>query len=168
MRIDMLETGTVLVSLGDEDMREYQLDFAPHANSAVLKKGLLKVIRQVQTRCGMTGRGECYLVEALPGKSGCLLMISVHTAERKRRIYRIKREERAAYAFYNADALLDCMLAGLMPERYELYLLRGSYILLAEKGADTHALSEYGIPVRINPLTFVRIKEYGRCISQPR
>lgn len=167
MRIEMLETGTVLVSIEAEDMPEYQLDFSSHSDPAAQKKAVLRVLREVQLSCGMTGRGESYLVEALPGKSGCLLLITVHTAEHKRRVYRVKREHRAAYVFFSADAMLDCMLAGLMPKDYEIYLLRGSYVLLTEQTEAGQRLTEYAVPVRMSRLIVERILEYGKRVYQP-
>ena len=165
MRIDQLETGTVLVSMESEDMRRYQLDLTPQSDLASFKKGLLKVVRQVQDKCGLTGRGESYLVEALPGKNGCLLMITVHTVMPKRRVYRVRRSGNAAWVFDSADAMLDCMHARLMPEKYELYLFYGSYILLTDIGAGSAALSEYAVSVRMSRSTPARIREYGKLVS---
>ena len=44
MRIEMLETGTVLVSIEAEDMPEYQLDFSSQSDPAAQKKAVLRVL----------------------------------------------------------------------------------------------------------------------------
>ncbi len=168
MIIELLESGTVLVSLGTDDMSLYKLDFSDSSDPAAIKKGLVKVLGRVREKRGRT-RCESYLIEAFPSKSGCLLIITVHTAEHKRRVYRVKRPGDVACIFDSVDSMLDCMLSGHIPKNSELYEFNGSYVLLTRADhKSTAILSEYGVFARIGGSVVSRLKEYGRRLDYPR
>ena len=168
MRIDMLEIGTVLVTMGEKEQESCGLDFS--ADSAKLKKALQALLLRVDRECGLKSRGRSYLVEAFPARSGCLLLISTHTVERRRRVWRIKKQSDFLACFLDhADAMLDLLRSDNAPESYELYLLRGSYVLAApQSDINAAALSEYGTLLRLNAVSLARLREYGTKLDYPR
>lgn len=164
MTIEMLDKGTILVSLGTEDMRRYALRFDDSVPQTALKN-LLCHIGEV---CGLDHRGKSYLIEALPSRTGCLLIISVHAVKRRRK-YRIKRSRtREVCVFFHADALLD-FLRGGMRGGYALYRYNGKYILLPGVAAgetELRRLSEYGELYPVSAALEARIREGGALLRQ--
>ena len=74
MTIDRLSQGMILVTLMDDDMRRYSLDFNDAADGERTRRGLTRLMYRVGEECGIDHRDKCYLIEALPGKeSYCLL-----------------------------------------------------------------------------------------------
>lgn len=164
MTIEMLDKGTILVSLGAEDMRRYSLRLDDSAAQNALKD-LLVYVGEV---CGLDHRGKSYLIEALPSRAGCLLIISVRTVKR-RKIYRIKRSgTREICVFFNSDAMLD-FLRGGMRGGYSLYLYNEKYVLLPGLTADSGEmgrLSEYGELYPAPAAVEARIRECGTLLRQ--
>lgn len=170
MTIDRLGESMILVTLMLDDMRRYQLDFDGSADSRTTRRGLTKLMVQVGEECGMDHRGKSYLIEALPAKDSCLLIISVR-AGRPRRRYRIKRERTAdCCCFASADELLDWLSRPLgVHTGYALYLSGGRYYLLPEypwTASECAALNEYGTVTRESPVAVARIREHGRLILE--
>ena len=91
MTIDRLGERTILVTLMRDDMTRYSLDFNDDADGERTRRGLTRLMYRVGEECGLNHRDKSYLIEALPGKESCLLIISVRVAKTRRR-YRIKRE----------------------------------------------------------------------------
>ena len=170
MTIEMLDTGTILVSMRQEDMRDYRIDFDDKTDLEAAKKGLTRLMYRVGEACGLDHRDKSYLIEALPSGSGCLLVISVHKTGRRR--YRIKRPaERMVCVFDTADGLLDCLEKTEACVGYTLYLYRDRYVLLPQGdiGRRTQALlSEYGRVYQKDAVAVARVAEYGRLLLRRR
>lgn len=173
MTIDVLGGDMILVSLLQEDMRRYDLDFGTQADAAVTRRGLTRLMYRVGEQCGLDHRDKSYLIEALPGRDGCLLIISVRVAHR-RRSYRVKRvERRCVCRFDSTDDMLDLFeredaLDGM---GYRLYTMDGSYYLVPEvPPGERHRvlLSEYGCLYDERTVTLARLCEYGRLIRHSR
>ncbi len=167
MKIDRLNSGMILVTMEREDMRAYRLDFEQDADSESVLRGLSRLILRVREECGLGRRGRSYLVEALPGRDGCLLIISVRAVKR-RRIYRIKRDvTRTVCIFDDADALLDWMNAAALRGRYTVRMYRGQYVLvplLPLNAAEEAQLSGYGRLVKADAVSTARILEFGEVV----
>ena len=171
MTVDMLDTGVILVSMGDTEMRAYTLDFSERADSERVKSGLIELLYRIGEICGVDYSGKSCLVEALPAKSGCLLVISVRPV-RRRRVYRIKRPiTRDVCIFSSADPLLDYLqrcsgrIAGYTDYRYN-----GEYALIPEvySASALAELSEYGRLLSVSPIAAARIEEFGEAVLQRR
>lgn len=170
MTIDRLGESTILVTLMRDDMRRYELDFDSSADSRATRRGLTRLMVRVGEECGLNHRGKSYLIEALPAKESCLLIISVRSGHTRRR-YRIKRERTAdCCCFLSADDLLSWLSR---PESshmgYSLYLRENRYYLLPEypwTAAECAALNEYGAVSHESPVAVARIREHGRLISE--
>ena len=102
MTIDRLSEGMILVTLMRDDMTRYSLDFNDDADGERTRRGLTRLMVRVGTECGLDHHNKCYLIEALPSRDCCLLIISVRRTRRKK--YRIKREKtRAICEFDTAE-----------------------------------------------------------------
>lgn len=164
MTIEMPDKGTILVSLSQEDMRRYA--FRPEDNAP--QAALQKLMRHVGDVCGLDHRGKSYLVEALPCRAGCLLIITVRAVKR-RRIYHIKRRRtRQLCVFFDADAMLDFLREGLKGG-YALYRYEGRYVLLPGLSAgeeELSRLSEYGELYEAPQAATARVCEHGALLRQ--
>lgn len=158
-----------MVSLVKEDMRQYSLSLDDSTPQSA-EKGLKSLLHHVGEVCGLDHRGKSYLIEALPSREGCLLIISVH-AVRRRRIYRIKRPElRQVCVFRCADDMLDYLMRRSDSScSAALYRYEGRYILLpAPTASDSAAaaLSEYGDVYAVSATVTARIQEHGALLWQ--
>lgn len=164
MTVEMIGEKTILVSLGEGDMRRYA--FSLEGNADTMQSGLKALLCRVGEICGLDHRGKSYLIEALPSKSGCLLIISVHTVKHRRK-FRIKRRQaRELCVFFDADAMLDFWRS--RPQgSYAVYRYEGSYLLLPGVSVSTETmarLSEYGELYPVSEATFARIREHGAIL----
>ena len=168
MTVDMLDTGTILVTLGESDMRAYTLDFSKGSDGS--REGLTELLYRVGEICGLGMAGKSFLIEALPSSGGCLLIITAR-AVRRRRVYRVKREQRRNICvLFDSDALLDYLDRGARPD-FTLCSYRGSYIILPEPYAPSSAvreLCEYGSLQSVSPAVAARITEFGKVLMQKR
>lgn len=170
MTIDRLGEKTILVTLLRDEMARYQLDFDSGADGDNTRMGLTRLMYKVGEECGLDHSGKSYLIEALPGKEGCLLIISVRIGKSRRR-YRIKRERRIdCCRFTSADDLLDWMAR---PESsrmgYTLSEYENGYYLLPEyplTKAERGLLNEYGCVLQASPVAAARIREGGRTVCE--
>lgn len=172
MTVDMLDTGTILVTLGESDMRAYTLDFSETSDSSRLREGLTALLYRVGDMCGLESGGKSFLIEALPSHGACLLIISVREV-RRRRVFRIKREKTQAVCIFDGcDPLLDYLSRGAdRLSGYSVYEYNGSYALIPEPLASSQALSElseYGRLLSVSPVAAARIREHGKQLTQRR
>lgn len=170
MTIDRLGEGMILVTLLHDDMTRYSLDFNESADGERTRRGLTRLMYRVGEECGLDHRDKCYLIEALPAKESCLLIISVRSNTVRRR-YRIKRENRVdCCRFLTID---DMLLWMSRPESdrigYALYAVSGSWYLLPEyplSAAERAVLNEYGAVSRESPVAAARIREHGKLLRE--
>lgn len=167
MTIDRLGEKTILVTLTDEDMLMYDLDFS--ADSPSTRRGLTRLMYAVGEECGLSHRGKSYLIEALPGGKSCLLIISVRV-NKPRRKYRIKRERcEICCRFDDTDALLDWLdREESRSMSYTLFRSDGAYCLFPEyppTEAARRVLSEYAAVIGVSPVAAARVREYGEPIA---
>lgn len=168
MMIDRVGERTILVTLMRDDMRRYDLDFEEAANEST-RRGLTRLMYRVGEECGLDHRDKSYLIEALPGKESCLLIISVRVTKTRRR-YRIKRDRLLdCCRFDSADDLLDWMARG-DSERlsYRLYRRGGEYYLLPEyplSDQERCILNEYGTVLQESAVALARVCETAEPVS---
>lgn len=168
MTVEMIGEKTILVSLGEGEMRRYSLSMDGNADK--VQSGLKDLLCRVGEICGLDHRGKSYLIEALPSNKGCLLIISVHTVRHRRR-FRIKRcQARELCVFFDADSMLDFWQSHSR-SGYAVYAYDGSYVLLpcASASVETMArLSEYGELYPVSETVFARIREHGTLLMNSR
>lgn len=167
MTIEMLDRGTILVSLENEELRDYSLDFSGPVKT--VEQGLRRLILCVRERCGLDPGGKSWLIEALPSHGGCLLIISVHAVRRRRR-YRIKRPfTDTMCVFFSADAMLDFLpIAGEFLSGYRLYRYQERYVLLPEGDGEHPILGEYGDLTEASAAAVARVREFGVLLGEKR
>ena len=164
MTVEMIGEKTILVSLCEGDMRRYSLSL--EGDDDKMRSGLKDLLCRVGEICGLDHRGKSYLIEALPSRKGCLLIISVHAVKHRRK-FRIKRNRaRELCVFFDADAMLDFWRS--YPQGgYAVYRYEGSYLLLPGVSVSTETmarLSEYGELYPVSEATFARIREHGAIL----
>lgn len=166
MVIDQLSDKTILVTLMQDDLRRYSLDFA--ADSGEIRCGLTRLMLRIGEECGLDHAGKSYLIEALPAGDSCLLIISVRAKQHRRR-YRIKRVVTVdCCTFSDADALLDWMRIGAELIG-SIYAYRGGYRLLPDYPFAPRMrkmLSEYGSLEQLSPVDAARIRELGSPVME--
>lgn len=165
MTIEMLNKRTILVQMAPEDMRRYALSFD---DEAAPEEGLKQLLYRIGEECGIDHRGKSWLVEALPSRDGCLLIISVR---RVRKVYRIKRsDKRTLCVFDTADMLLDWLLLGVGLGG-SVYRYRQKYVLIPSLAASKRTLAlmgEYGRLIQADAVESARIREFGEAIDYPK
>lgn len=173
MTIDKLSRDTILVTLMSDDMERYKLDFSAAEDEA--RSGLRLLMLRVGEECGLDHSDKSYLIEALPGGDGCLLIISVRSV-RRRRVFRVKKVRRiACCGFVDADALLDFLNLG-QRFAYSVYRTGSGYELLPELPLSHRLrglLNEYGRVRELSAVQTARVRELGELIlsrgdSRPR
>ena len=169
MTIDKLSQDMILVTLMSDDMERYRLDLSASGDEA--RPGLRRLMLRVGEECGLDHTDKSYLIEALPGGDGCLLIISVRKVKR-RRVYRVKKLRMTLCCYFEgADALLDFMNLG---RRFgcSVYESGPGYAVLPDLPLSQRLrclLNEYGDVREISVVEAARIRERGRLmLRQPR
>lgn len=161
MTIEILGKGTILVSLCAEDMRAYSLSFDEESDP---KDGLKKLLYHIGDSCGLDHKGKSYLIEALPSKSGCLLIITVRKAKYRRK-FRIKRRQLLdLYIFFDSDAMLDYIQRYPYESGYSIYRYQSRYILIPSRSSAPRELLEYAERRPVSAAMLAHIREFGRLL----
>ncbi len=78
MTIEQIDTGKVMIVLGSSDMKDFSLEYKtlsfsdPHS-----RKILSRLLTLACTKTGLSIENKKMLVEALPHKSGCLILLTL-------------------------------------------------------------------------------------------
>ena len=164
MTIELLDKGTILVSLCAKDMDAYSLNF-DEETAKCPEKGLKRLLYQIGETCGLDHSGKSYLIEALPSRGGCLLIISICRAKYRKK-YRVKRERRAQlYVFFDADAMLDYRALHPDEEGYSVYRYRDRFVLIPW-GIAPADIIEYAESCPLSDTMIAHVKEYGALLWQ--
>ena len=164
MTIELLDKGTILVSLCARDMEAYSLSFEKETTKCP-ETGLKRLLYHVGETCGLDHSGKSYLIEALPSCSGCLLIISVRKAKYRKK-YRIKRERTAQlYVFFDADAMLDYRALHPEEEGYSVYRYRDRFVLIPWSGIPADII-EYAENCPLSETAIAHVTEYGALLWQ--
>ena len=112
MTIEQIDSSKVMILLGCDDMKDFSLEYDtlgfsdPHS-----RRILSRLLRLACNKTGMSVNNKRMYVEALPHKSGCLILLTL-TEKTKRRIYKIKKSDKSyCCIFQNAEALITASVA---------------------------------------------------------
>ena len=112
MTIEQIDPGKVMIVLGSNDMKDFSLEYNtlsfkdPHS-----RKILSRLLTLACSKTGMSIDNKKMLVEALPHKSGCLILLTLKP-KTKRRVYRVKKPDRILCAvFPDVESLIGASLA---------------------------------------------------------
>ena len=169
MTVNRLGDDRVLVVLGDEEMRDFRLDFERMSLSdSHARRVLTRLTQMACRRSGISTDGRRMNIEALSLGEGCYLLITVG----KGRHWRLSGSSACVCAFFkNSSDLLDAAEAlarsGAVCRRNSAYAFKNGYCLLfsypALPFAVTRLLSEYGSLSR-DPLRCAAVAEHGRLL----
>lgn len=112
MTIEQIDSSKVMILLGCEDMKDFSLEYDtlgftdPHS-----RRILSRLLKLACTKTGMSVNNKRMYVEALPHKSGCLILLTL-TDKRSRRTYKIKKSDKSyCCVFYDVEALIKASVA---------------------------------------------------------
>lgn len=175
MTIEQLDASKVLISLGSEDMKSFELDFGSMSfYSEHSKKVLLRLLRLACMKAGVSPRSKSVLMEALPHGSGCLLLVTM-LEDKRPKTYKVKRvTNRVCFVFEDAEAMLSAVQELFFSREKirsnSLWLSEGRYYLVFDYPRVHRGISEiataFGIECRCTEVQISRIKETGRLLHE--
>ena len=146
MTIEQIDKAKVMIVLGTNDMKDFSLDYGtlsfkdPHS-----RRILSRLLSLACSKTGINTENKRMLVEALPHKSGCLILL---TLKSKRRVYRVKKPDKRLCCIFDE---VDCLMtaAALCDTDGGVYLYGDRYYLVTEDN----------VPL----LSLARLEEFARC-----
>ena len=171
MTIEQLDESKVLISLCNEDMRDYKLKFSEMSFcSEHSKRILMRLLRLACLKAGVNFEHKTWLLEALPHSSGCLLLVTM-LEKKHRKTYKVKRlTEQGCFVFDNAENLLSAAeilrVKDVFLRSNSLWLLKGKYYLVFDYSVVSalvnNIFQEYSKYFRYSQVAISRIKEIGK------
>ncbi|MBQ5348038.1 MAG: adaptor protein MecA [Ruminococcus sp.] len=172
MKIEQIDSSKVMILLGCDDMKDFSLEYEtlgftdPHS-----RRILSRLLKLACTKTGMSVNNKRMYVEALPHKSGCLILLTL-TEKRSRRIYRIKKSDKSCCCvFDDVEALIraSAALKKFQSPDGSVYFTDGKYYLII----DTMPLSlyymstleEYSTAYVCSKPACARIAENGKALG---
>ena len=173
MTIEQIDSGKVMIVLGSNDMKDFSLEYNTLSfNDPHSRKILSRLLTLACSKTGMSIDNKKMLVEALPHKSGCLILLTLKP-KTKRRVYRVKKPNRCLCCiFTDVERLIRASLAlcSKLPEN-KIYSYRDKYYLLIEDNIALHALSqleEFSDCYVCSKIAAAKVREAGREIGDVR
>lgn len=172
MTIEQLDSCRVLIVLKAEDMRDFSLEYNTLSFSDAHSRRILsRLLTLACSKTGMDVTNKKMLVEALPHKNGCLILLTL-SPKKKRKSYKIKRDrKKLCCIFKDVDGLLDASMAlrGKILPRNRAYRLKEKYYLIIDSRpvslSALGTLTEFCETVSCSPAAAARIEENGRLIA---
>ncbi len=85
MTVDKIEKNKILVTLCDEDMRDFSLDYDTLSlYDTHSRKILMRILQVACFKIGIEIKDKKMVVEALPTANGCILLLTVEEKQSKR------------------------------------------------------------------------------------
>ncbi len=175
MTIEQLDERKVLISLCSEDMKSFELEFENMSfYSEHSKRVLLRLLQLACMKAGISAKSKSVLMEALPHKSGCLLLVTM-LEEKGPKTYKVKRvTSQVCFVFESAEAMLstaqELSRSELKLRSNSLWLLEGRYYLIFDYPRVHRGISEiagyYGVECRCTGIQISRIKESGELLHK--
>lgn len=172
MTIEQIDSSKVMILLGCDDMKDFSLEYDtlgftdPHS-----RRILSRLLKLACTKTGMSANNKRMYVEALPHKSGCLILLTL-TDRRSRRIYKIKKSDKSYICIFdNAEALIRASVAlkNHSSPKGIVYLNNGKYYLIINTMPLSlyimSALAEYCDAYVCSKTACARIEENGKLIG---
>ena len=173
MTIEQLDESKVLISLCNEDMRDYKLKFGEMSFcSEHSKRILLRLLQLACSKAGVSFEHKTWLMEALPHNSGCLLLVTM-IEKKRRKTYKLKRvKEHPCFVFESAENLLSAaenlQIRSISLRSNSLWLSDRKYYLIFDypfvENKVCNILREYSRKFSYTPAGISRVKETGKLI----
>ena len=170
MTIEQIDPSKVMIVLGNNDMKDFSLEYNtlsfsdPHS-----RKILSRLLTLACSKTGMSIDNKKMLVEALPHKSGCLILLTLKP-KTKRRAFRIKKPDRyLCCIFADVERLISAAAAlkDRLPENSVFYF-NDKYYLLIEKNLALHTLAtleEFSECYMCSKIATAKVREAGSEIG---
>lgn len=173
MTFEKLGEDRVLITLRQDDIKTLGLEMEKlSVDNPEHEKKLRKLLLLACFDTGIDAKGRRFLLEALPCKTGYLLLLyaqRVHSGKR----YRVKKNRALpACVFHSYDDLLDAMTAlsktlpsvpsNTLYQYQDRCVLVFSYPMLPRQAE--RILSEYGNIRELSALQLAHIREYGKAL----
>ena len=170
MTIEQIDPSKVMIVLGSNDMKDFSLEYStlsfkdPHS-----RKILSRLLTLACSKTGINIDNKKMLVEAMPHKSGCLILLTLRP-KTKRRVYRVKKPDMCLCCiFTDVERLIRASLAlcSKLPEN-KIYSYRDKYYLLIEDNIALHALAqleEFSDCYVCSEISVAKVREAGRKIG---
>ena len=175
MTIEKLSASKVLISLCTEDMENFSLSISEMGlYNERSRKILMRLLELARKETGLGFSSKSVLMEALPVKSGCLLLITF-ADKNKKKTYKVKDVKgNSVYVFDNAEQLLSAAerLYYSYAENCEnsLWLFTDKYYLIFSspmlRKNLRKVLETFACCLHLKPVDISRIKEGGKKLSE--
>ncbi len=175
MTIEQLDTSKVLISLGSEDMKNFELKFENLSfYSEHSKRILLRLLKLACMKAGISAKSKSVLMEALPHRSGCLILVTM-MEEKQCGSYKVKSTApKTCFVFEGAEDLLsaagEIFGQNLDLHGNSLWLAEDRYYLVFDspllKLRAQDILAEYGTRQKTTKTQLARIKERGKLLQE--
>ena len=173
MTIEKLNASKVLISLCGEDMQNFRLNIGEMSFcNERSRRILLRLLQLACKEAGVDSADKAVLMEALPLKSGCLLLVTF-SDKSKKRTYKVKRiKDKFCYVFDDTENLL-CAAEALYrrkcrSQKNSLWLYEDRYYAMFEYPLTDYdlrsVLKTFAKEKRLSTVDISRICEGGRLI----
>ena len=171
MTIEQIDPSKVMIVLGSNDMKDFSLEYNtlsfkdPHS-----RKILSRLLTLACSKTGMNVDNKKMLVEALPHKSGCLILLTLKP-KTKRRVYRVKKPNRCLCCiFFDVEKLICASVAlySKLPENM-IYNYNDKYYLLIEDNIALRVLAqleEFSDCYVCSKIAAAKVREAGKKIGE--
>lgn len=107
MTIDKIKSNKILITLCDEDMRDFSLDYDTLSlYDSHSRKILMRILQIACFKTDIEIKDKRMIVEALPTVDGCMLLLTVE--DKKRKKYRLQNGKKCScYDVGNSKNFLD-------------------------------------------------------------
>lgn len=170
MTIEQIDSGKVMIVLGSNDMKDFLLEYStlsfkdPHS-----RKILSRLLTLACSKTGLNIDNKKMLVEALPHKSGCLILLTLKP-KTKRRVYRVKKPDKCMCCIFDkVDNLIEAAIAlsGHLPDN-KVYLYNNKYYMLIEQNIALYPLArleEFSDCYICSKIAAAKVSEAGKEIG---
>lgn len=153
MTIDKIKSNKILITLCDEDMRDFSLDYDTLSlYDSHSRKILMRILQIACFKTDIEIKDKRMIVEALPTVDGCMLLLTVE--DKKRKKYRLQNGKKCScYDVGNSKNFLDVIQLlykqNVCCNKNSAYEKDGVYYLIFDYPAISkrfkRILHEYGV-----------------------
>lgn len=178
MTIEQLDETRLIISLCNEDMQVFSLEYESMGfNDPHSRRVLKRLLTLAGSRTGISVSDKNLMVEAMPHNEGCILLVTlIPKSGQSRRTFKIKRPcDCYMAAFSDVEDFLSCIQrlyeGGFLFRGSKAYRYGGSYYLILSTGGHMPfkargLLNEYADAVETNRLEAAKITEHGAPVAQ--
>ncbi len=174
MTIEQIDSSKVLITLCSDDMDDYRLKYDtigfenPHS-----RKILKRLLNLACAKTGLSAQNKRLLMETLPCKSGCIILVTFMEKQKTPKKYRIKGHgENYCYCFAELEELIKAVTLiysqSLCVPSASTYLYGAKYYLVFEPYPlpiqAKRILSEYGRQKRFGRAFAASLKEAAHTV----